>query len=387
MKILFVFRKDLQDNIGGAEIQILKTKEYLEKLFNLHIEVCTELEKKEKFLHSLDPELVHIFDMLKTNEVFEYITLAKKLKKKVVLSPIFWDLSHAVLIELIWGRKFKIDPAFSERFMALLEKEFMIKNFLPIFRIFWKIYLHKVKSKMPLILKYVDLVLPNSEEEAYIIRNLFNIEFKYRVVFNAVDDFFIKHNQTADRINEDKEIRLITVGRIEPTKNQYNVIRAIQLLHQMGIRNVSYTLVGRIVNDNYLRSIRSLALKHGISINIIPHTPHEMLPQIYRQHHIHVLPSLRESPGLASLEALVSGCFIVVSNPEFAPVSTYFDKYTDKLVCTCNPYKPESIASCIQKLVKNLDVYTTNINNYLDDFPFRWEITAKQTYEAYLSLF
>ncbi|MBA7701117.1 hypothetical protein ES703_109848 [subsurface metagenome] len=65
MKVLMQSRVNLFKNLGGDSIQILKTKEYLEKIGAM-IDISTELNPN---LSSYD--LVHLFNLNRPQEVYE----------------------------------------------------------------------------------------------------------------------------------------------------------------------------------------------------------------------------------------------------------------------------------------------------------------------------
>jgi glycosyltransferase involved in cell wall biosynthesis len=108
--------------------------------------------------------------------------------------------------------------------------------------------------------------------------------------------------------------------------------------------------------------------------------PNKDIHIFYRHALVHVLPSLRESPGLVSLEALANGCKIVVSNNMFAPCDTYFKG----MASFCNPLSAKDIRDKILQEIKTERDSLQNIETIKSQFS--WKNTAEETYKAYCSI-
>ena len=100
--------------------------------------------------------------------------------------------------------------------------------------------------------------------------------------------------------------------------------------------------------------------------------PHQEVYSFYRYARVHVLLSLRESPGLVNLEALSQGCPIVISDERFLPVRTYFK---DNFI-SVNPFDLNQIEKAIMTLYNSPQ-------KIVDLSSFSWSVVAEQTYEAY----
>ena len=83
MKVLFQSRKTLFTVPGGDTTQILKTKEYLERL-GVKVDISLDLEP---CLESYD--IVHVFNLMRPQELYLQVKNAKKQGKKVALSTIY----------------------------------------------------------------------------------------------------------------------------------------------------------------------------------------------------------------------------------------------------------------------------------------------------------
>jgi glycosyltransferase involved in cell wall biosynthesis len=96
------------------------------------------------------------------------------------------------------------------------------------------------------------------------------------------------------------------VGRIEPRKNQLALITALR--HS----TIPLTLVGAAgrFSGAYERRCRAAA---GTNVTFLGSQPAESLPRIYAAARVHACVSWYETPGLASLEAALCGCGLVLT--------------------------------------------------------------------------
>jgi len=83
MKVLFQSRTNLFDAPGGDMVQMLKTKEFLEKL-GVTVDVSLEFEPDLK-----DYDLVHLFNLMEPQDIYRQMINTKKQNKKIALSTIY----------------------------------------------------------------------------------------------------------------------------------------------------------------------------------------------------------------------------------------------------------------------------------------------------------
>jgi glycosyltransferase involved in cell wall biosynthesis len=372
-KIIFAVRRDFTNVPGGDTTQIIKSKEYLENLYNLKVEICTNPEEIKNFP---DVKLVHIFDL--RDDTIDFIPYCKEFGKKVALSTIFWDLSHARYVAFL-SKKFNIFPV-NKRYYK--HKDFILSLINIKDEIFGQNSYGSKQfiKKRRYAIENADVLLPNSYEELNIVANEFGFDYqnllkKSFIVPNAVD-INLSEIETETEIELPDNITdfVMEAARIEPIKNQLNIILAL-----MDEPQIPILFVGAFRNKRYkgyFNKVKKLAKKRG-NVYFIDHVPHEKIYQYYKKARVHVMPSFRESTGLSSLETLVSGTEIVTASNEYCPNNFYeFDKYGH----ICNPYDPESIKKAI------LEAYSTKKNNvkkseYLDKFSYN--AAAEETYKAY----
>ncbi len=368
MKILFAIRKDYLDKKGGDTVQMLKTKEYLEKNHNVEINVITDKKELQNFQEA---EIVHVFNLQTIDISLEFIEEAKRLGKKVAFSTIYWNLWHSMII----GKYFNLTGTIKG--IRLLE------YFESIGRIVWKkiaryeSYLSPsyIQKRQKALIKS-DCLLPNSYEELQCICNDMNLEeqqfeSKTFVVPNAIE---ININNTVDNIIDVSDYVLV-VGRLEPNKNQLSVLLALDNYPEVPIVFVGRTEENSLTAIKYRKLLEKLAKKRG-NVIILDEIEHSRVDTLYKNASVHVLASFRESPGLVSLEALKNNCKIVVSNEKFCPIDYYqFKEYAQ----VCNPYNLESIRNAIFEAIKHKKVL-------FDIKKYSYEKAAELTYKAYLEI-
>lgn len=362
MKVLMQSRVSLFKVPGGDTIQILKTKEYLEKL-GIEVDVSIELQPNLK-----EYDLVHFFNLIRPQEIYLQAKNAKSQGKKVVLSPIYVLYTEYDRRGREGFTRFLANFLESDQieYLKVLVRAVKNREFHRGTLLFLMSGYRRLQKK---ILNLVDLLLPNSHSEMNRIIKDFGLKnFPYLIVPNAVDkDLFrnkdIKINKELEKFRD----CVLCVARIEGLKNQLNVIRAM--------RNLPYklVLVGGIAPNHkrYFSQIRRDATKN---IYILGRVDHRLLPQFYALAKVHVLASWFETTGLSSLEAGIMGCNLVITDK--GDTRECFGNYA--YYC-----EPDSIDSIRQAIIK---AYESPINPELREHilnSFTWEKTAEKTLEAY----
>lgn len=358
MEIIFAMRDDYLTKKGGDTFQMLKTKEYIENLYSTTVKIITNPSELFQFN---EQSIVHIFNIQLIEQCKSYLIAAKENNMKVVLSPIYWDLTNSKYVSAYYS-------LFSSRIMFHILRPFkwLMKNYFNKYHYLSSAY----KKDVQAILNKVDMVLPNSTEEAEILKKQFGVQFNYKVVPNCIDVNIGNDVEACDR-----EKVVMEVGRIEPIKNQLSIVKALMKNKEMQI-----VFIGS-PNDSfpkYLKSLYKLSKKRG-NVTFINQMSQEELTVYYKKAMVHVLPSFRESPGLVSLEALRFGANIVVSNSKYCPIQYY--KF-DQLGFICNPYSIKSIRKAIFMAINKKKDYS--LEEYYEYFSY--DNAAKITYVAYQSI-
>ena len=365
MKIAFCMSANYINSYGGGRIQILKTKEYLEKLFNDESAI-TIINEPEQIDSSFD--VIHIFNMADLDLNLEFIKQAKRHSIKIVLSTIFWDYSYLILTGFfshIFGYKYTDKKYRIERKLGYLSAKILGRP---------EYFTNQTKSKYSFIIEEVDYLLPNSKEEGIkLLKYTGQISQKYQdkivPIVNAVD---IKQSDSSfEELNIQNYV--LEVGRIEPAKNQLNLVYALYN------EDIPIVFLGKdyFPGSRYSKKLHKIAQKRG-NVYFFDQIPYEKVHTFYEKAAVHILPSLRESPGLVSLEALLNGCKIVVANDNFTPVKSYFTKEMATIV---NPLSLKSIHDGIYTELQTERDFSKIKKIIIESYS--WEKTAEQTLAVY----
>lgn len=365
MKIAFCNRPSWNNPLGGDGVQMLKTKEYLERDFSVEIHIVTSPNELNECY-----DIVHIFNYVTWGVTEAFFRKALELNIPIVSSSIFWDYTFAYdrITNLFVTDKLSNSSAYIlKRLIRVGAKLIGHPFFLS----------KKFRNKVEDFVSNSKVVMPNSAEEGELLLKFIQkpkLKDKIHVVYNAAESpikkFFLSKEQFLAKYNIPSNY-ILQVGRIEPVKNQINLIYALR-----NNPNIPIVFVGKISNYKYYKKLKKLSLSRG-NVYFIDAVPNEEIGIFYQYAAIHVLLSLRESPGLVSLEALSNGCPIVISNANYVPVNTYFPDQP----YIVNPFDFQEIEKIVLKAYNEKDLHNSLLCN------FSWKITAQQTYAAYRKVF
>ncbi|RYZ93484.1 MAG: glycosyltransferase [Proteobacteria bacterium] len=269
---------------GGGEVQFLNTKAALEKQ-GLDIALYNQWMPQ---LHSFD--LIHFFTVQQGMASFcEYV---KSLALPLVLSPIYWPPAGASRGEM------------------------------------WEI------EKM---LRLADRILPNSKAEADLLAQTFDIASdKFSVIPNGIPSDFTSKPTELNLFTDRYRIStpyFITVGNIEPRKNQLRVLKNLSILNSAP----PLVCIGNIRDQNYFEECRS----YGQQFIYIPPMDYgsQLLKSAVSSSVGFILLSLFETPGLAAMEAAALGVPLAITSrgsakEYFGPSALYADPENDEQILT-----------------------------------------------------
>ncbi len=330
IKALWLVRSNLREHPGGDTTQILRTAEAL-RANGLEVTLSSERQP--------DPsgyQLVHLFHLDRLWENLPWAAWATRARLPLVLSPIYWPSDEfdrhgrtgvqGVVSRIASGDAYQAARNLQRSALPILEgtrgalRPGMIS------------FQRSVRS----LLNAADRILPNSQAEQAQLSRRFGVHGRYTVVPNGVDPAAFRCEQEADSGCRRDRDTILCVGRIEPRKNQLALIRALEGT-PLRIR-----LVGRAgrFSARYARLCRRAGADR---VDFLPWLEHEALAPLYREAWIHACPSWYETPGLASLEAALSGCRLVCT--ERGSAREYFGEQAEY----CTPREPASIRAAIMR--------------------------------------
>lgn len=371
MRILMQNRLDAFKNKGGDTVQMLRTKEYLEKL-GVEVDISLELEPDLKKY-----DIVHLFNISRVDETWIQFKNAKKQNKKIAISTIYHSKSQIREYE-----KYGLD-GISGKLIKLIKNENNIEVFKTLIRTIYssgnfKPFLKQFKigydEQQKYIVKNADIILPNSEMELDFIINELGIE--RRKINNCIIPNGIELKEEYKK-NDYKSLEekypykdfIFCAGRIEPLKNQIKLIEAL--------KETNYTLVfvGAINKKHrkYYKKFNYMISKNK-NVHYLGMVDKEEMNYLYKAAKVTILPSWFETTGLTGIESLSQGTPAIVTN------RGYTREYYSDFVIYCNPADCNSIRKSIE--LSNNIIVEKNIVNLIKQ-KFNWKIAAQRTLDAY----
>ena len=186
-------------------------------------------------------------------------------------------------------------------------------------------------------------LLPNSETELRHLETVLGLNGKLHSYSMVVPNGVVRElydpppsPNPSFREKYGKNGFILEVARIQSAKNQAGLILALFDL------DIPIVFVGQPspYEPDYVDRCHELAEKRGKVYFTGPLPPHE-LGSIYASAAVHALPSWRETPGLASLEAAAAGCKVVSTS--LGSASDYFGE----LAWYCDPSDPGSLRQAV----------------------------------------
>lgn len=362
MKVLFQSRTTLFTVFGGDTVQLLKTKEYLEKL-GVEVDISTELTPD---LTGYD--ILHLFNLARPQETWPQIKNAKKQGIPIALSTIYMSYqeydrkARTGIARYIAKSLTKYQIEYLKIVARALKNKELNKGVLSLFFLGYK----RTQKK---ICKNVDLFLPNSKSEMQQVIKDFPLKnYNYTTVPNAVDLKIFNYEKT--KVPKEYQYLkdcVLCVARIDGNKNQLNVVKALN--------NAPYKVafIGKPA-PNHLHYYEEMKKIAADNILFFPHVDHEKLPIFYKLAKVHILASWMETTGLSTLEAGAMNCNVVITKKGY----TY--DYFGEHAFYCEPDDIQSIREQTDLAYHTpfrKELKTLIVKNY------NWEKTAQATLEGY----
>jgi glycosyltransferase involved in cell wall biosynthesis len=356
-------RANVYELFGGDTVQMDKTRRALEKLgVNVTIRLADNLQGGD-----WDYDIAHLFNIQTAEESWFACQKVKEHGLPLVLSTIYWDplpewFSKAPQGKRLWRvvrRALGYRPSYW-LYASWQRCRYSRSNF-------WQTQRRLLRS--------ADVLLPNSRAEASQLVRDFSLAPQspvMRVIPNAIDrELYDPKPEPSPSFQSRLGVSdfVLQVGRVSPEKNSLELIEALWDVA------VSLIFVGRPspYDPGYVASCHERGAQRG-DVHFVEWVEHDALPAIYAAALVHALPSWRETPGLASLEAAAAGCKIVSTSVGSA------HEYLGDDAWYCHPADRGSIrkavmaalhAPCSEKLRHRV----------LRDYT--WDVAAAATLESY----
>ncbi|MFH1867997.1 MAG: glycosyltransferase [Candidatus Omnitrophota bacterium] len=312
MKIAFFVYPSAFQAPGGGEIVLLKTKQALEEK-GIYVKLFNQWEDSLK-----EFDILHVFGSVK--ECLGLMLTARNLGTRVVLVPIFWSS-----FQRAWNEY----GGLSKKLQMTLRH--LVKVVFPI--------MPSARRKM---MVSADAVTVNSMAEVKQVSRLFCIDKrKIHIVYLAADERFSRADSLEFIDKYDIKDFVLSVGRIEPRKNQLNLIKAMKGSGKKAV------FIGDPVPgyEKYHKACLDEADKDTLFIGRVDHES-SLLSSAYAASGVFVLQGWLETPGLVALEAGLAGARLAVT--QVGSTREYFKDHAEYF----NPASPKSIREAIDRAVK-----------------------------------
>jgi len=354
MKVLFISRSTLFSSPGGDTKQIEMTAEYLRKL---GLTVDIRLARDSIDYSSYD--LLHFFNIIRPADLLYH---AKKSSKPFVISTIFLDYGkfektsrkgiHGMLNRLFTEDQieyFKVIARFFANREPIRSREYLLWGH---------------RRSIRYLIRQARVLLPNSENEYQRLLSKYGEVQRYVTIPNAIDaEMYRLTTSREEKYNN----AILCVARVEGRKNQLNLVRAL--------KNTAYKLIiNGMASPNNKNYYEACLREATPNIQFKERVSEEELYVMFHSAKVHVLPSYFETTGLASLEAAVMGCNVVITDKGDTV------EYFGDLAYYCDPDNPTSIRNAIDR------AYNEPFREELRDLilkKYTWQKAAEKTWDAY----
>jgi glycosyltransferase involved in cell wall biosynthesis len=214
-------------------------------------------------------------------------------------------------------------------------------------------------------------VLPNTNAEAdLVVRGLASDPSKVQVVPNGVEDRFLESNPELFRKKFGLMNFVLNVGHIG-----YRRKNVLALIKALGSINHPSVIVGRVASNAYANACLQEARKHP-HIHVIEGIDHdsELLASAYACCDVFALPSLFETPGIAALEAGLTGAKIVIT--PYGGTREYFGEHAHYV-------EPDSVHSIRSGISTALGEQKSTVLQSTIKERFLWQKVAEATSSVY----
>jgi len=367
MKALYInSRPDAHRNPGGDNTQLTCTRAAVE---TLGVEVTLAEPGDLERLSGYD--LAHVFNIQTPESAWRVFQALQSGGIPIVLSPIYWDMYE------YWAENALRDLSRWRLLGRVLSRQLAAR-----------VYLCWQKLKAPRneewkiqrrLLSQAGRVLPNSASEGALLSNTFNLSRGFKDKIDIIPNG-VELEQYRALPDPDPEFLqkygvrdfVLQVGSINPVKNQLGLIQALFSLP------IPIVFVGKVADayTGYGDACKALGAARG-AVYFVDHVPHARLPGIYALAAVHALPSWRETPGLASLEAAAAGRPIVTTN--IGSTRDYFGGEA----WFCHPGDPQSVRRAVEAALSAAPSAGLR-SRVLSEFT--WEKAGQKTLQAYQRL-
>ncbi|RNC85510.1 MAG: glycosyltransferase [Balneola sp.] len=335
MKVGFIAPLSIVAVNGGVRTQAHQTAKNLK---NQGVEV----DFISPWQDSLDVDLVHIFTA--SPETLGIIKRCSEIGIKTVLSPVFFSTRPAKDISL----KLKLERTASKLGSGISSE-------------------YGIKAQ---ICNLADKVVPNTQEEADLIIQAFDVSAKkVHVVPNGVEERF--KDSSPDLFIKEYGLKEFVLFAGHAGAQRKNVIKLLERAKDIPEPVV---IIGSFYDDDYGASCKKLAQTSNVTLIETQEHDSELLASAYAACNTFILPSLFETPGIAAMEAALAKANIVITR--YGGTKEYFGDLAEYI----DPQSSESIVKGINKSLTKPE--SSNLRDHILQH-YTWSRVAELTAEVY----
>lgn len=363
MKILLQGRVDVLKKMGGDSTLMMDIAKEL-TLRKIH---CYINDIQTLALSKFD--IIHFFGIMRVHDLYPYFLQAKKQQKKIIVTPIYEDLSYLDRYGRVGLERFAANILPNDLKEVVKGLTRGIRDIRQLKSAFLQFKFSYSKQQRDILMS-ADHILATSYGEMSDLQKKFAIpKSRFSIVpicinkenYQVSKDLFVKKYGLRNFV--------ISVGRIEPKKNQLGLIDALR------DSRIPLIFIGN--TNPYHKSYISTffkKIKGNFYIRYLGMLERPMLLSSYAAAKVHVLASWFEVLGLSSLEAAVNGCNIVTTDKGYAR------EYFKDLAWYCDPQDPESIRRSV------VEAYYQPVKKGLKDLmeeKYTWDKIVPKILEVY----
>jgi glycosyltransferase involved in cell wall biosynthesis len=225
------------------------------------------------------------------------------------------------------------------------------------------------------------IITVSNDAKRDIVNALGISESKVKVIYEGIGPTFRK---VEDRDFTDSvraryglpEHFILSVGAVEPRKNLPFLIEAYRRLPEVTHTNLGLVKVGRTGWN--LQPGQQRLFEHSSGVVLTGFVPQKDLVALYSLADVFVLPSIYEGFGFPPLEAMASGCPVIVSNRGSLP------EVVGDAALLIDPENIGSLVSALQRVLSTPSLRDALVQKGLARVKgFSWTSTAMKTLELY----
>lgn len=161
---------------------------------------------------------------------------------------------------------------------------------------------------------------------------------------------------TPKRKRDHTKFRVLFVGRLTFQKGVDILCESIEIINKNAIgEDLEFLLVGSGPMESLVRNVT----KRYDNVRYLRHATEEVLPKIYRDCDLFVMPSRRETFGIVTLEAQASGLPVIASDIP-GPSDVVIDHITGTLI------RKESSGALASAVLRYYDLWLRDYSKYCD---------------------